>query len=269
MSARLFAYLRAHHVALLALFVALGGSSYAAIKLPKNSVGSRQITSGAVTAVKLHTNAVTSIKVKDHSLLAKDFKAGELPAGPSGVKGDTGPQGPPGPSTGPAGGDLTGSYPNPVIAPGAVTSAKFATGAQAPNAAQLGGLPASDYGAVLSGRMNNMNNIVPDYGAASGTSTVSTTESAVSTLSPDRNLVARDLSVQVTVAPDPVQRVFTLVVNGATTDLSCTVGGPATTCQASGPVSVPADSTLSLEDEVPGVAVPTADARFAFRLTPS
>lgn len=36
-----------------------------------------------------------------------------------------GPQGAPGPSTGPAGGDLSGSYPNPSIAAGAVTTSKI------------------------------------------------------------------------------------------------------------------------------------------------
>ena len=37
-------------VAYAALFIALGGSSYAAIKLPANSVGNRQLKKGAVTA---------------------------------------------------------------------------------------------------------------------------------------------------------------------------------------------------------------------------
>jgi hypothetical protein len=47
-------------VAYLALFVALGGVSYAALKLPKNSVGSKQIKA----------NAVKSAKVKNASLRA-------------------------------------------------------------------------------------------------------------------------------------------------------------------------------------------------------
>ena len=85
-------------VALIALFVALGGGAYAAISLPQNSVGAPQLKDSAVTAVKLHNNAVTSIKVKEHSLLAKDFKAGQLAAGP---QGNTGAQGATG-ATGPA-----------------------------------------------------------------------------------------------------------------------------------------------------------------------
>lgn len=56
-------------VAFAALIVALGGTSYAAIRLPKNSVGSKQIK----------RNAVSSTKIKNNSLKAVDFKAGELP----------------------------------------------------------------------------------------------------------------------------------------------------------------------------------------------
>ena len=77
---------------MIALFVALGGASYAAIKIPKNSVGAAQIKK----------NAVTSAKVKDRSLLAKDFKAGQIPAGAKGDTGATGAPGAPG-ATGPAG----------------------------------------------------------------------------------------------------------------------------------------------------------------------
>ncbi len=76
----------ANVVATIALFVALGGGAYAAVNLPKNSVGSKQIK----------PNAIDSSKVKDRSLLSKDFKAGQLPAGPQGLQGAPGPQGPQG-----------------------------------------------------------------------------------------------------------------------------------------------------------------------------
>jgi hypothetical protein len=104
-------FARRNAIALLALFVALGGTSYAAVKLPANSVGSKQI----------RTAAVNGTKVKDGSLLAKDFKAGQLTTGvkgqgesgvraaaiddPRGPVGTTGPEGPAGPMgpEGPAG----------------------------------------------------------------------------------------------------------------------------------------------------------------------
>jgi hypothetical protein len=73
----------ANVTATLALFIALGGGAYAALKLPKNSVGTRQ----------LQANAVNSSKVADGSLVAGDFRAGQLPAGPQGPKGDPGVSG--------------------------------------------------------------------------------------------------------------------------------------------------------------------------------
>lgn len=82
-------------VACLALAVALGGTSYAAINLPANSVGTKHI----------RDNAVTSSKVKNRSLLAVDFKSGQLPRGSVGPAGPAGPPGPTGATgaTGPAG----------------------------------------------------------------------------------------------------------------------------------------------------------------------
>jgi hypothetical protein len=95
-------------VALAALFVSLGGGAYAAVSVPKRSIGTAQLKRGAVTNRKLHRGAVTAGKVKAHSLRATDFAAGQLPQGQTGATGPAGRTGPRGPKgetgkTGPAG----------------------------------------------------------------------------------------------------------------------------------------------------------------------
>ena len=58
----------ANVMATIAVFVALGGASYAATKLPKNSVGSKQIKKDAVVTTKIKKGAVTGAKIKTSSL---------------------------------------------------------------------------------------------------------------------------------------------------------------------------------------------------------
>jgi hypothetical protein len=71
----------ANVMATIALFVALGGSSYAAIK---------------VTGKNVKDNSLTTADIKNKSLLRKDFKGGQLPAGAQGAPGKAGAQGRPG-----------------------------------------------------------------------------------------------------------------------------------------------------------------------------
>lgn len=80
-------------VALLALFVALGGSSYAAIRLGKNSVTSRNLVNGQVKRADIQNNAINSSKVEFLSLRASDFRPGQLPEGPQGPQGPKGDAG--------------------------------------------------------------------------------------------------------------------------------------------------------------------------------
>ncbi len=88
----------ANVVASLALFIALGGVSYAAIKLPKNSVGASQIKKNAISGSKVKNSALTGSDIKDKSLTASDFsgpvQGPQGAAGPAGAKGDTGAPGP-------------------------------------------------------------------------------------------------------------------------------------------------------------------------------
>lgn len=50
-------------VSVIALVVALGGTSYAAFTLPKNSVGTKQLRKGAITSTKIKNGAVTKAKL--------------------------------------------------------------------------------------------------------------------------------------------------------------------------------------------------------------
>lgn len=68
----------ANVTATLALFIALGGSGYAAITLPRNSVGNRQLRRDAVSASKIRPGAITSLRVRDRSLTGADINEGKL-----------------------------------------------------------------------------------------------------------------------------------------------------------------------------------------------
>jgi hypothetical protein len=68
-------------IAIIALFVALGGTSYAAVALPRNSVGSAQVINGSLKKADLAEKTVAALK------------GGR---GAPGTQGATGPSGPAG-----------------------------------------------------------------------------------------------------------------------------------------------------------------------------
>ena len=90
---RITGFLRHNAIALAALFVALGGTSYAAVAIPKDSVGSRQLRRGAVTSIKIHSGSITPGKLSSKSFGGRIFEFAEianngavLASAPTGVK---------------------------------------------------------------------------------------------------------------------------------------------------------------------------------------
>ena len=90
---RILRSVKGNAVALVALFVALGGTSYAAVKLPAGSVGTRQLKNASVTLPKVEAKS-------RQALQGQTGRPGPQGApglaGPVGSAGPTGPEGPAG-----------------------------------------------------------------------------------------------------------------------------------------------------------------------------
>jgi len=111
----------------LALIVALGGTgAYAA-----SNITSRDIGKGQVKSANLATDAVTSSKIKNGSVLARDFRRGQLAPGRDGPKGDRGDKGDAGASR--AGPALPDTLPSGETLRGAYAFSGFYSGADLPH----------------------------------------------------------------------------------------------------------------------------------------
>jgi len=102
------------------MFIALGGSSYAAIKITGSNVAN-----SSLTGADIKNSSLTGSDVKNASLLADDFKAGELPAGAQGPAGPAGPAGSAGPQGAPGATDVVARRRDTLIASGTNESASI------------------------------------------------------------------------------------------------------------------------------------------------
>jgi hypothetical protein len=127
-ASRVLEHIRHNAVAYLALFVALGGTSFAAADklLPRSSVGSVQVINGSLEKVDLSRSAVRSLRGN------RGFEGAAGPKGPVGASGPQGPVGASGPQ-GPAG--ASGAQgPRGDVGPQGPQGATGPTGPQGPGA---------------------------------------------------------------------------------------------------------------------------------------
>jgi hypothetical protein len=77
----------------IALFAALGGTSYA-LTLPRNSVGAKQLRTGSVGRAEIRTGAVRSAEIRDRAIGVRDISSKAAAF----LRGQQGPPGPAGAS---------------------------------------------------------------------------------------------------------------------------------------------------------------------------
>lgn len=236
-------------IAFAALFVALGGTGYAAVKINgrdivDGSVTGRKLADGTLSAQKLSSSARRTLRGARGATGAAGATGATGAAGTPGTPGAPGAAGTPG-ATGPAG-------PGAMLASGRVRSV-----------ARNGAGPSTFFGAPL------------------GISTAAAADE-LTTLSPAVATTASDLAVALSFTPctdgqfpggcgTPGTATVTLRVNGADTALSCAITTPAQRCDSGATtVAVPPSSQLSISvrgalQGVPGNATYDRDALFAFR----
>jgi hypothetical protein len=219
---RALSHMRRNAIAYLALWFALaGGSAYAATQIAANSVGTNQ----------LKPDAVVSSRVKDHSLLAQDFKEGQLPSGPQGAAGPRGAVGAQG-AVGPSGAVGPQGVEGPAGRPGT-------PGEAGPRGPAGSGILLSRTYALRPGTF---------YGFVTGLQFADSEGEEVTMITPDRNLTASYLAVHLSsaLASDEAEEI-SLRLNGQISDLNCVVAAGTSTCTSAAEVPVPAASSMSIE----------------------
>ena len=121
-------------ISMVALFVAMGGTGYAAVHLGKNTVGPKQIKTGAVGSSEVKNKSLKTADLSSGAINALSGKPGTT--GPQGATGATGATGAPGPSDSWAK-DFSGGSPSFSLPPGSYVFGGGVSATAAAGATQL------------------------------------------------------------------------------------------------------------------------------------
>lgn len=275
---RAFSHLRGNVVAYAALFIALGGTAFAAASVvPANSVGTAQLKNGAVTGQKVAHSTLTGANIRSSTLgtvpnsahlggltgsafqrrISTACSSGQAmtsvsatgaptcsPFGQGTITSVTGATGLTGSATS---GGATLSV-DPTVVQSRV-SGSCGTGKAVASIAQSGQVTCGGTLAPVMGGSgtNVISNAV--YLAPEGISTPSASAPAVQAVSPAVAMTANNLSVSIGTAPGTNNGwVFVLIVNGSLMNTpNCKILDTSTTCTDTGdPIAIPAGATVSL-----------------------
>jgi len=212
-------------VALVALFVALGGTSWAAVRLAANSVGTRQIKNKAVKLSKIDPTARTALRGQTGATGAPGANGAN---GKDGANGATGKDG--------------------------VRGADGKDGA-------AGSIAYSGHVANLNTVKDSQDWATPT-GLSIATGANSRLRDV---LSPDVPITVQNLSVELTDAPgNGSLRTFYLVVDGVGS-VDCTMISTQTACNGGSTLLIPPRSLISLRSDVFVADAHSGEAAFSWR----
>ena len=146
-------FLRRHAVALLALFVALGGTSSAATGFPANVIGAKQLKRNAVTTPKLKNRAITGSKIARNALSGAGVREVGLGQVPTAAHTDSATNSTTAANAITASNAVKATHATSAV--DAINATNATTASSAANAGQLGGSPPYTFHRRITGKCEN------------------------------------------------------------------------------------------------------------------
>jgi hypothetical protein len=214
------------------MFIVLGGGAYAAFKLPKNTVGSKQVKKDSLKGVDILESSLGQVPSAANAQTATNA-ANATNAGNAQTAANANNA------------DSLDNLDSPAFGAGILTG--HMTGLTTVTDTNERGAP------------SGLSNATPG------------SDTPIAMWTPNVPIVASDLAVRLTAAPGAgATRTFSILTNTGPTAVSCPISGSAITCDSGGATAViPASSIIEISDSTNSTAAAPADALFGWRARPA